>query len=268
MMLGACPVVVFRRLLGSDGTETEHDSLKAAGARANGDLLDAKPASISATGDVPQSASFTGVTVSSVAADSLAAIDMWRQSLLELTSTEEAAYAWRQHRYAFAHRLGMALVGGDRSALPTSGSVVYGVWLNWGLIYVGQTGEAQRRLRDLPVGESHHLANTFPPEIWSRVIVIEWPQLTTARATIERLSEPIVGLALEHRLQASLTPLANASRRKPDGGWRAVTWSKSQSRAARAAMEIDELYESVMVVWTSAARSGPSDLSSSLGCVE
>jgi hypothetical protein len=125
-------------------------------------------------------------------------------------------------RYAFAHRLGTALTGGGISAFTISGSVVYGVWLNWGLVYVGQTGEAQRRLRDLPVGESHHLANTFRPEIWSRVIVVEWPRLATARAAIERLSEPIVGLALEHRLQASVTPLANASRRKPDGDWTAV----------------------------------------------
>jgi hypothetical protein len=153
----------------------------------------------------------------------------------------------------------MALAGGCGSAFTITGSVVYGVWLDCGLIYVGQTREAQRRLRDLPVGESHHLANTFPPEIWSRVMVIEWPRLSAARAAIERLSEPIVGLALEHRLQASLAPLVNASRRKVGGGWSTVRWSKSRSRAARAAVEIDELFESVMTIWALGADSKPSD---------
>jgi hypothetical protein len=191
--------------------------------------------------------------------DSSAPRDRWRQSLLELTSTEEAAHAWRRNRYEFAYRLGMELAGGGGSTSAITGSVVYGVWLNWGLIYVGQSGEAQRRLRDLAIGESHHLGNTFPPEIWSRVIVIEWPQLSGAAAAIERLSEPIVGLALEHRLQASLNPLANASRRMADGGWRIVKWSSSRSRGARAATGIDELFVSVMTAWNLAATCQPDD---------
>ena len=99
--------------------------------------------------------------------------DRWRQALLELTADEQAAAGWRRRRYAFAHRLGTALVAGEGTRPAVTGSVLYGVWLPWGLIYVGQTGEAQRRLRDLAVGESHHLANTYPPEIWSRVAVIE-----------------------------------------------------------------------------------------------
>jgi hypothetical protein len=187
---------------------------------------------------------------------SSASRDRWRQSLLELTSTEEAARAWRRSRYEFAYRLGMELAGGGESSAIT-GSVVYGVWLNWGLIYVGQSGEAQRRLRDLAIGESHHLGNTFPPEIWSRVIVIEWPQLSGAAAAIERLSEPLVGEALEHRLQASLKPLVNASRRKADGGWRMVEWSSSRSRGALAATGIDELFVSVMRAWNLAATCQP-----------
>jgi hypothetical protein len=27
------------------------------------------------------------------------------------------------------------------------------------------------------VGESHHLANTVPPETWERVVVVQWPSL-------------------------------------------------------------------------------------------
>jgi hypothetical protein len=101
----------------------------------------------------------------------------------------------------------------------------------------------------LAVGESHHLGNTFPPEIWSRVVVIEWPRLHAASAAIKRLSEPVVGLALEHRFQALLSPLANASRRTAAGGWRSVDWAGSRSRGSRAAVEIDQLFLSVRAVW-------------------
>ena len=63
---------------------------------------------------------------------------------------------------------------------PVSDHAVYGVYVTGaGLLYVGQTRDARRRLRDLPVGESHHLATTVPPEIWERVLVIQWPALIT-----------------------------------------------------------------------------------------
>jgi hypothetical protein len=178
----------------------------------------------------------------------------WRQALLELTADEQAAADWRRRRYTFAHRLGTALVAGEGTRPAIAGSVLYGVWLTWGLIYVGQTGEAQRRLRDLAVGESHHLANTYPPEVWSRVAVIEWPQLSAASAAIRLHSEPVVGLALEHRLQLTLRPLANTSRRTPKGGWRSVDWVGSRSRGARAAHEIDELFASVWAAWQAVER--------------
>jgi hypothetical protein len=176
----------------------------------------------------------------------------WRQALLDLTSDEQAAAAWRSERYVFAHRLGTALTASVGARPAISGSVLYGVWLAWGLLYVGQTGEAERRLRDLAVGESHHLANTYPPEIWSRVAVIAWPQLPAAASAIERLSEPVTALALEHRLQATLRPLANASRRTPAGGWRSVDWARSGSRGSRAAHDIDELFSDVKRAWDGA----------------
>src|SRR5215467_16390217 len=90
----------------------------------------------------------------------------WLDALHTLTATEADARRWRHERYAFAHRVGSALVEPDGVQGTINGLVVYGVWLEWGLLYVGQTKEAERRLRDLVVGESHHLANTFPPEIW------------------------------------------------------------------------------------------------------
>lgn len=80
-----------------------------------------------------------------------------------LTDSAVAARLWRERRYAFAYRLGEELAGATAELSPVTGPAVYGIWLKWGLLYIGQTTEAARRLRDLPVGESHHLANTFLP---------------------------------------------------------------------------------------------------------
>ncbi|TDB74831.1 hypothetical protein [Micromonospora sp. KC721] len=131
--------------------------------------------------------------------------------------------------------------------------MVYGVWLRWGLLYVGQTLEAERRLRDLPVGESHHLANTFPPEIWHKVLVVAWPKLAEAQPLAEKVAPDVVGLALEHLLQAKLHPLTNSERRTPDGGWRQVAWETSRSRGARTAHEVIDLFEAVHKIWNQAA---------------
>ncbi|MER5458893.1 hypothetical protein ABT008_29425 [Micromonospora sp. NPDC002389] len=177
----------------------------------------------------------------------------WRDAMYRLTSGQEAARSWRRSRYTFAHRLGAALVGATEAGAAISGPVIYGVWLRWGLLYVGQTREAERRLRDLPVGESHHLANTFPPEIWHRVVVVAWPMLVEAQPLAARFGSDAVGLALEHALQGQLRPLVNSERRTSDGGWRDVMWEDSRSRGARIAHEVVELVQAVRKVWDDAA---------------
>ncbi|GAA0209366.1 hypothetical protein GCM10010492_03850 [Saccharothrix mutabilis subsp. mutabilis] len=185
------------------------------------------------------------------------AFDAWRRALDELSASAEAAEAWRVRRYRYAHRLGRALTGVRQDGSPLlTGRVLYGVWLRWGLLYVGQTSEAERRLRDLVVGESHHLANTFPPEIWHRVVVVAWPRLPEAVALAGELADEDISLALEYRLQSLLAPLANASRRTPDGGWRPVDWTRSRSRGARAADKVDRLFTAVREVWEEAANAG------------
>jgi hypothetical protein len=126
-----------------------------------------------------------------------------------------------------------------------------------GLLYVGQTTEAQRRLRDLPVGESHHLANTFPPETWHKVLVVAWPRLPEATPLTAALGPELVGLALEHRLQERLDPLANSERRTSDGGWRVVVRQGSRSRGARAAKQVEVLSRAVERIWDQADGSGP-----------
>jgi len=193
----------------------------------------------------------------------------WRANLRQLTDSPASARLWRERRYRFAHRLGDALVGAADGRPPITGAALYGVWLSWGLLYVGQSAEAERRLRDLAIGESHHLANTFPPEIWDRVVVLAWPRLAEAADVIERLGAKTVGLALEHHLQSWAAPLANAARRTSEGGWRVVDRTRSASIGARSAVEVVPLFDAVRSVWDAAAmwEQGAPELPETVRCV-
>lgn len=194
----------------------------------------------------------------------------WLGSLTALTSTSEAAQRWREARFSFAFRLGEELVARNVSGPSSTGNVVYGIWLSWGSLYIGQTTDASRRLRDLPVGESHHLANTFPPEIWDRVVIVDWGSLPEAGEAIEQRGHPeVVGKAIEHRLQARWKPLVNGSRRTSAGGWRSFVWENSRSVGALHASSLGELGDHVDRLWDRAAgwQEGDPPLSSSARCV-
>lgn len=181
-------------------------------------------------------------------------------SIANLTGSHEDARRWREDRYRFAHHLGEVLAGPRAGVLPLSGPVVYGIWLRWGLLYIGQTTDAARRLRDLPIGESHHLANSFPPEIWDRVVVISWPLLPESAQPLATLDGKTIGLALEHHLQVATDPLANGARRMAGGGWRDVHRGKSRSVGAQAAVSIGALADRVLELWRAAEEStGSSD---------
>ena len=133
-------------------------------------------------------------------------------------------------------------------------------------MYVGQTLQAQRRLRDLPVGESHHLANTFPPEVWDRVVVIPWPDLPSAAALLAEVNPKDAGLALEHRLQEWLRPLANSQRRTTTGNWTDVEWASSRSVGARLGTRVSELFHDVQALWTQAAEQTSTATTDSAAC--
>jgi hypothetical protein len=179
------------------------------------------------------------------------AFDRWWHAMRDVAATRETARAWRQHRNTFAQQLGLALVGEP----PLTGPAVYGVWLQWGLLYVGQTLEAERRLKDLAIGESHHLGNTYPPEIWARVVVVAWSQLPQAAEAIDAFGAKAVGQGLEHRLQSDLQPLFNATRRTRNGLWQDVGWEQSRSVGAQTGPLIEELFVAVHEVWSTAAAS-------------
>jgi hypothetical protein len=138
---------------------------------------------------------------------------------------------------------------------PVSDHAVYGVYVTGaGLLYVGQTRDARRRLRDLPVGESHHLATTVPPETWERVLVIQWPALITripaqeAQRT-QQLGPASCGLGIEYLLQITCRPVMTARRRSTASGWSARHIETSRSRGAAASTQLPGLFQGVQAQW-------------------
>lgn len=183
----------------------------------------------------------------------------WRSSLTTLTGDTSLLARWQERRYQFAHRVGALLteVHGDSST--TVGPVLYGVFAEGaGLCYVGQTQAAERRLRDLPVGESHHLANTVPPEVWERVVVIRWPLLLSEAPRPEQLEadamgSAVCGLALEHALQLATAPPLNSRRRRTSGDWQPRDLARSRSRGAVHSQRIPELSRLMLAAWNALA---------------
>ena len=97
----------------------------------------------------------------------------WLYAIRCCTSSAESPRHFQELRFRFAHALATELTTATKGGSKVLGPALYGVCLTGtGPLYVGQTTQAERRLRALPIGESHHLANTFPPEVWDRVILI------------------------------------------------------------------------------------------------
>lgn len=175
--------------------------------------------------------------------------EAWLDAVRSLTASRSTSQGWRERRWRFAWELGSALVAETPQHPVVSGPALYGVWLPWGSLYVGQTLDGFRRLRDLPVGESHHLATTFPPEIWERIAVVSWARLPEATSLVEEFGARAVGLALEYGLQSNEHALANSARRAGSGGWRAVNLAASRSLGARTVGHVEPLLTRVLHLW-------------------
>lgn len=182
------------------------------------------------------------------------AFDRWQQAMLDALRDRDAVMAWQDRRYSFTYQVGELLAGpAAAGGAPLTGPVLYGVTVDGaGLLYIGQTREAQRRLRDLVVGESHHLAMTVPPETWERVVVIEWPLLLAEVSRGQALAAQdttTCGLALEYLLQLTFLPVMAERRRSRSGGWVSRRMDASQSRGARHSQEFRELFGVVRDAW-------------------
>jgi hypothetical protein len=179
----------------------------------------------------------------------------WRKTTRAFVGGPQELRQLQDLRYAYAAEVGLLLTQPAQGDPPLTGPALYGVYSRGpGLIYVGQTMSAERRLRDLAVGESHHLANTVPPEVWDRVVVIQWPLLTpqlspAAQNAVADLLPVVAGEGLERLLQVELRPLLNGRRRMPLGGWR-DRGEGSSSRGAKAVASLGELHQLVLQKWT------------------
>ncbi len=151
----------------------------------------------------------------------LAAYIHWQQATRALISGADQLRDLRDRRYRYAAEVGRLLTQPGADRRPADGPVLYGVLSDGaGLLYVGHSADARRRLRDLAVGESHHLATTVPPEAWDRIVVVRWPDLLLKLRpadsdAIAKLSDVITGGGLERLLQAELRPVLNSRRRRP-----------------------------------------------------
>lgn len=181
--------------------------------------------------------------------------DRWRSALADALSSPSGVMALQDRRYSFAYKVGQLLVGTPPGRDPVTDHVIYGIYVaGGGLVHAGQTAGAKRRLRDLPVGESHHLATTVPPEIWERVIVVQWPSLLNRisaeeRHAAEELQMPTCGLAMEYLLQVAGRPVMTARRRSTKGGWSARNIDSSHSQGAVASLRLPELFSQVQAHW-------------------
>jgi hypothetical protein len=190
----------------------------------------------------------------------------WHRALKEVTGDHQRFDSWRKQRYAFAHRVGTLLTEAHPPTPVAIGPALYGVYLaGVGLCYVGQTQEAKRRLRDLPIGESHHLAVTVPPELWTRVIVVHWAELL-APAVGDRdraiTNMKTCGEALEHLLHCHFHPPINCHTRTTGGSYRERPPEKSKSQAAISSASFSHLFKVVLGAWSdleAIAEPAPSD---------
>ena len=154
--------------------------------------------------------------------------------------------------------------------------VIYGVYsVGVGLACIGQTSDPIRRLRDLPIGESHHLANTIAPEMWERVIVLAWPDLLGRTTADERavLDEVIKkpkerGLPLEHGLQITLQPPMNLRTRGANGQWRRRPLARSRSIGATIAPLIPILVCRAREAWSDLATAAAHPLDPTIATTE
>lgn len=105
------------------------------------------------------------------------------------------------------------------------------------------------------MGESHHLANTVPPELWERVVVIRWPLLLSEapaneHSLAEEIGPTVCGLALEHALQVATVPPLNSCRRCTSGDWQPRNLTQSRSRGAIHAQSVPCLTQLTLAAWS------------------
>lgn len=180
--------------------------------------------------------------------------------------TEAGVVAFLEGKYRLDHAIGAATRErlGPSSRRVASDCVVYGVMIRnlSRSVYIGETSDARRRLFDLAIGESHHLANTFPTFLWTKIIVIRWPSLMIEAELAMVAKElggadgahvlKLAGAALEHCLQQAHRPVFNVYKKSTTGLLRARALERSGRKAASLSQLIPRSYERVAKAWQQA----------------
>ncbi|MGH7861215.1 MAG: hypothetical protein ACREOS_03150, partial [Candidatus Dormibacteraceae bacterium] len=202
--------------------------------------------------------------------------ECWVKLVSQLTQTPQGAFRHRKERSNYTAEIASTilraagLLGEQRGVTRNRLSpVVYGVWLDGHEpsqpVYIGQTRNAARRLWDLPIGESHHLANTFPPEIWARVVVLRWPEILAREGDGSVAVRPIddvdLGHGVEYALQHRYKPLMNLWSKKRNGDLNSIDLARSNSRGAKIASssEFVACFSRVVTVWDELSRRSQSE---------
>ena len=180
----------------------------------------------------------------------------WIASLHDLTSSLASTVEYRNLRASFASEVGRQIMSAASISQGRENYCIYGIWLDGHdtPIYIGQTMQAERRLWDLPIGESHHLANSFPPEIWKKIVIIRWYDALTEESSLQDLilagiSKGVIGLSLEYFLQSKYKPLVNCNRRRRDGKWQEKDIGKSKSRGSLMISDIATVCAEILDIW-------------------
>jgi hypothetical protein len=96
---------------------------------------------------------------------------------------------------------------------------------------------------------------TAPPEIWTRVVVVQWAELLDSALPENELAR--CGQSLEHLLHREFHPTVNCHSRTTDGRYRERRPEDSRSKAALSATEFANLFVAVLTAWSELASIPP-----------
>jgi hypothetical protein len=93
---------------------------------------------------------------------------------------------------------------------------------------------------------------TAPPELWTRVIVVQWAELLVRAAEREWVIPDMkaCGQALEYLLHCHFRPTINCYARTTDGRYRERPPERSKSKASVGATAYLDLFKVVLGVWS------------------
>ena len=198
-----------------------------------------------------------------------------RKELASALKSDDFALEYMEKKYEYDHKIGAALRSG-LSKLSSCDGVIYGVYVNGIVVpvYIGESLDGRRRLYDLAIGESHHVANTFSTLIWDKVLVVGW----RAPSNWEMIEEKILNLqaecsntssqprqlsplkvfskAIEYHVREALDPLVGKRTKKGGQFVQAPTGDDSKAICVKVGDCVKDVSSPVIAEWKKLECSG------------